>query len=146
VAEVLAMHADQIERYGVSHGVRDPGLLEVALFRPQIGYYADPIEEAAALWESMSQNHPFADGNKRRPLQPPIRSSASTVFGSPPMLKSRMISWLGSMKKTGLTSLTSNSLSPGCGGISSHKPRDEPPGTRNDGAGRFVSKTTFMWH
>ena len=65
VAEVLAMHADQIERYGGSHGVRDPGLLEAALFRPQTGYYADLIEEAAALWESMSQNHPFIDGNKR---------------------------------------------------------------------------------
>ncbi len=65
VAEVLAMHLDQIERYGGSHGVRDPGLLESALFRPQTGYYADLIEEAAALWESLSQNHPFLDGNKR---------------------------------------------------------------------------------
>src|SRR5271169_933916 len=65
VAEVLAMHADQIERYGGAHGVRDPGLLEAALFRPQTGYYADLIEEAAALWESLSQNHPFIDGNKR---------------------------------------------------------------------------------
>lgn len=33
MAEVLAMHADQIERYGGSHGIRDPGLLEAALFR-----------------------------------------------------------------------------------------------------------------
>jgi death-on-curing protein len=65
MAEVLAMHADQIERYGGSQGIRDPGLLEAALFRPQTGYYADLIEEAAALWESMSQNHPFIDGNKR---------------------------------------------------------------------------------
>ena len=29
------------------------------------GYYADLIDEAAALWESLSQNHPFLDGNKR---------------------------------------------------------------------------------
>jgi death-on-curing protein len=65
VAEVLAMHADQIERYGGSHGVRDPGLLEAALYRPQTGYYADLIEEAAALWESLGQNHAFMDGNKR---------------------------------------------------------------------------------
>ena len=65
LAEVLAMHWDQIEKYGGSHGVRDPGLLEAALFRPQSGYYADLIEEAAALWESMAQNHPFIDGNKR---------------------------------------------------------------------------------
>src|ERR1700728_3083835 len=65
VAEVLAMHADQIERYGGSHGVRDPGLLEAALFRPQTGYYSDHIEEAAALGESLAQSHPFIDGNKR---------------------------------------------------------------------------------
>jgi death-on-curing protein len=65
VAEALAMQADQIERYGGAHGIRDTGLLEAALYRPQTGYYADPIEEAAALWESLSQNHPFIDGNKR---------------------------------------------------------------------------------
>lgn len=65
MAEVLAIHADQIERYGGHHGVRDPGLLESALYRPQTGYYPDLIEEAAALWESLSQNHPFIDGNKR---------------------------------------------------------------------------------
>lgn len=65
VAEVLAMHADQIERYGGSPGVRDQGLLEAALYRPQTGYYADLIEEAAALWESLAQNHSFVDGNKR---------------------------------------------------------------------------------
>ena len=65
LAEVLAIHADQIERYGGSEGVRDAGLLEAALYRPQTGYYADLIEEAAALWESLAQNHPFIDGNKR---------------------------------------------------------------------------------
>jgi death-on-curing protein len=65
VIEVLAIHADQIDRYGGAHGVRDRGLLEAALFRPQTGYYADLIEEAAALWESLAQNHPFLDGNKR---------------------------------------------------------------------------------
>ena len=34
-------------------------------YRPQTGYYADLIEEAAALWESLAQNRPFIDGNKR---------------------------------------------------------------------------------
>ncbi len=63
--ELLAIHADQIERYGGSPGVRDLGLLDAALYRPQTGYYADLIEEAAALWESLAQNHPFIDGNKR---------------------------------------------------------------------------------
>ena len=59
VVEVLAIHDDQIERYGGASGLRDRGLLEAAIFRPQTGYYADLIEEAAALWESLSQNHPF---------------------------------------------------------------------------------------
>ena len=63
--EVLAIHADQIERYGGAHGVRDPGQLEAALYRPRTGYYGDLIDEAAALWESLAQNHPFIDGNKR---------------------------------------------------------------------------------
>ena len=65
VIEVLTIHADQIERYGGSDGLRDQGLLEAALYRPQTGYYADLIEEAASLWESLAQNHPFIDGNKR---------------------------------------------------------------------------------
>src|SRR5438046_8124235 len=65
VIEVLAIHDNQIERYGGASGIRDRGLLEAALFRPQTGYYADLVEQAAALWESLSQNHPFIDGNKR---------------------------------------------------------------------------------
>ncbi|MDE0048903.1 MAG: type II toxin-antitoxin system death-on-curing family toxin [Rhodospirillales bacterium] len=65
LADVLAIHADQIAVYGGADGLRDPGQLEAALFRPQSGYYADVIAEAAALWESLSQNHPFVDGNKR---------------------------------------------------------------------------------
>jgi death on curing protein len=65
VGEVLAMHAELISRFGGTHGIRDQGLLEAAMYRPQTGYYADLVEEAAALWESLSQNHPFLDGNKR---------------------------------------------------------------------------------
>ena len=65
VDDILAIHADQIERYGGGEGIRDPGLLEAALFRPQTGYYPTLIDEAAALWESLSQSHPFVDGNKR---------------------------------------------------------------------------------
>jgi death-on-curing protein len=65
LAEVLAIHEDQIKRYGGSSGLRDPGLLEAALYRPQTGHYVGLIEEAAALWESLGQNHPFVDGNKR---------------------------------------------------------------------------------
>ena len=65
IIEVLAIHHDQIKRYGGAEGVRDFGLLEAALYRPQTGYYDDVIEEAAALWESLAMNHPFVDGNKR---------------------------------------------------------------------------------
>ena len=65
VDDVLAIHAGQINRYGGGSGLRDPGLLEAALFRPQTGYYPSLTDEAAALWESLSQNHPFVDGNKR---------------------------------------------------------------------------------
>lgn len=65
VDDVVAMHADLIARYGGSVGLRDARLLEAAVFRPQSGYYPDIIAQAAALWESLSQNHPFIDGNKR---------------------------------------------------------------------------------
>ena len=65
LVEALAIHDDQIARYGGLFGVRDHGLLEAALYRPQTGYYANLVEEAAALWESLAQNHPFFDGNKR---------------------------------------------------------------------------------
>ena len=63
--DILAFHADLIARFGGTLGVRDQGALESAVARPQNGYYSDIIEEAAALWESLSQNHPFLDGNKR---------------------------------------------------------------------------------
>ena len=63
--DVLAFHHIQLSRYGGAPGVRDMGLVQAALFRPQTGYYKDIIEEAAALWESLLMNHPFVDGNKR---------------------------------------------------------------------------------
>jgi len=65
LVEALAFHLDQTNRYGGDEGIRDPGALEAALFRPQTSYYSDLVEEAAALWESMAQNHPFVDGNER---------------------------------------------------------------------------------
>ena len=65
VDEVIAVHARLIASFGGSLGIRDRGALESALARPQSGYYSDVIQEAAALWESLSQNHPFIDGNKR---------------------------------------------------------------------------------
>ena len=65
VDETLEMHADLINDFGGSHGVRDLGALESALMRPQIGYYDGILEEAAAMLESLAINHPFIDGNKR---------------------------------------------------------------------------------
>ena len=63
--EVLAIHSTLLERFGGPPGVRDFGLLESALYRPQTGHYADLAEMAAALFESLVMNHPFVDGNKR---------------------------------------------------------------------------------
>ena len=74
VADVLGMHTALIQRYGGAPGVRDPGALEAALFRPQTGYYEDIVAEAAALMESLAINHPFVDGNKR------IAVAAADVF------------------------------------------------------------------
>ena len=74
VADVLGMHTILMQRYGGAGGVRDPGALEAALFRPQTGYYSDIIAEAAALLESLGINHPFVDGNKR------IAFAATDVF------------------------------------------------------------------
>lgn len=65
IAEVEEIHKRVLLHAGGSPGVRDRGALESAVFRPQTGYYADAIEEAAALMESLTNNHPFVDGNKR---------------------------------------------------------------------------------
>src|SRR3984893_8896984 len=51
VAEVLQIHHQQIDNYGGTQGVRDRGLLESAVFRPQIGYFNTIAEEAAALMD-----------------------------------------------------------------------------------------------
>lgn len=65
VVDALDLHRRLIDRFGGSHGVRDMGALESALFRPQSGYYEDIVQEACALLESLAINHPFVDGNKR---------------------------------------------------------------------------------
>ena len=64
-ADALFFHKQLIERYGGASGVRDVGALESALHRPQTGYYDSLIHEAAALLESLLQNHPFVVGDKR---------------------------------------------------------------------------------
>ena len=63
--EVLEIHSRLVDRFGGEAGVRDLGLLDSALFRPQTGYYRDLVEMGSALFESLIMNHPFVDGNKR---------------------------------------------------------------------------------
>src|SRR5437016_8165765 len=65
VGEAVEMHRQLIEEFGGIHGLRDRGLLEAAIFRPQSGYHDDLVHEAAALMESLANNHAFLDGNKR---------------------------------------------------------------------------------
>jgi len=63
--ETLELHQQLIQRFGGLKGVRDMGLLESALVRPQTGYYETLSMQAAALLQSLCQNHCFIDGNKR---------------------------------------------------------------------------------
>ena len=65
IEEVIAMHNALISAFGGSPGLRDEGALASALMRPQLGYYDGLIQEAAALMESLANNHAFVDGNKR---------------------------------------------------------------------------------
>lgn len=71
--EILAIHSDQVRRYGGSHGVRDMGLLASAVAMPEAsfaGVHLHPslAEMAAAYLFHIAQNHPFLDGNKRTAL------------------------------------------------------------------------------
>ncbi len=84
--EAITFHEEQIELYGGDPGIRDLGALDAALFRPQTGYYHDLIEQAAALWESMAQNHSFVDGNKRTALNVTdvfLRINGLTITATP---------------------------------------------------------------
>ena len=65
IEEVIAMHNALISAFGGSLGILDEGALASALMRPQLGYYDGLIQEAAALMESLANNHAFVDGNKR---------------------------------------------------------------------------------
>ena len=65
VAEAIETHRLAIQEYDGLDGIRDKGLLESAILRPQTGYYQDIFEEAAALMESLAHNQAFVDGNKR---------------------------------------------------------------------------------
>ena len=66
---VEAIHFDQIREHGGLYGLRDEGLLESALSRPQQKWSyledPDPATLAAAYGYGLAGNHPFRDGNKR---------------------------------------------------------------------------------
>ena len=65
---VLALHEQSLTQFGGSAGIRDAGLLESALGRPQnLQAYGTPtvFELAASHAFGLARNHPFVDGNKR---------------------------------------------------------------------------------
>jgi death-on-curing protein len=65
----LQLHAESLVRHGGAVGIRDVGLLESALARPQNLHAYNPDADAAALAAAYAfgviRNHPFIDGNKR---------------------------------------------------------------------------------
>ena len=75
---VLAMHDALISDHGGTPGIRDDGLLESALVRPQNLYHYEPsatlFQLAASYGFGLSSNHAFVDGNKR------IALTATAVF------------------------------------------------------------------
>ena len=68
-AVILAIHDEQLAEHGGGTGVRDDGLFDPALARPQnrLAYdaAADLATLAAAYAFGLARNHPFIDGNKR---------------------------------------------------------------------------------
>jgi death-on-curing protein len=73
VAEVLAIHQNQVELYGGEKGVRDLSLLTSAVAIPESTFdgqylHVDVFEMAAAYAYHICMNHPFIDGNKRTGL------------------------------------------------------------------------------
>lgn len=69
-ALTLPIHDRQLAEHGGGSGVRDEGLLDSALARPQqLHAYGEPAPDladlAASLAFGLARNHPFIDGNKR---------------------------------------------------------------------------------
>ena len=67
--EALLIHTAQLNRYGGLRGLKNEHALRSALGRPSSGYYEDIHQAASALMESLINNHPFHDGNKRVAVQ-----------------------------------------------------------------------------
>jgi death on curing protein len=66
---ILAIHEEQLAQHGGGVGIRDEGLIDSALGRPQnLAAYnpsADLCDLAASYAYGIAKNHPFIDGNKR---------------------------------------------------------------------------------
>jgi death on curing protein len=65
---LLLLHAESLAEHGGSDGLRDKGLLDSALARPQnLAAYGHPdlADLAASYGLGLAKNHPFIDGNKR---------------------------------------------------------------------------------
>jgi death on curing protein len=67
LADVLAAH-DEALTYGGRAGILNLSGIESAIGRPYSGYHRPIARKAAALLESLAQNHGFVDGNKRTAL------------------------------------------------------------------------------
>ena len=65
IGQVIHIHEVLVREFGGAFGIRDEGALASAVARPRTGYYDSLAAEAAALMESLFNNHPFVDGNKR---------------------------------------------------------------------------------
>lgn len=79
INQVLFIHDQMVKRFGGSHGIRDIGLVESAIARPQATFggkflYSSIFDKAAALLQSLLKNRPLIDGNKRTAL------SSAAVF------------------------------------------------------------------
>lgn len=71
--------------------------LEAAVFRPQSDYYANIVDEACALFESILINHPFVDGNKRTAFASCdvfLRINGFDLAGDDQTLYDATISWI----------------------------------------------------
>ena len=95
--DILEIHNVLVEQYGGTAGIRNMSGLEAAVFRPQSGYYANIVEEACALFESILINHPFMDGNKRTAFASCdvfLRINGYDLSGDDQTLYKSIISWI----------------------------------------------------
>jgi len=83
--EVLAIHEDMVVRYGGSQGIRDLGLIQSAIAKPQSSFggedlYPYILDKSAALFHSLIFNHAFVDGNKRTAIASTARFLAKNGY------------------------------------------------------------------